>query len=167
MNAFVPTVRPERAEDASAVRALLEAAFGGTVEADLVERLRADGDLLLALVAEQTHVVGYVAFSRLVVEDGGHVHPAIALAPLAVAPALRRLGIGTALMRTGLGMFTNAGEVLVFVLGHPAYYARFGFSPADGFASPYAGPHFMACRLAPYAPTAGTVRYPRAFADLA
>jgi putative acetyltransferase len=167
MSASAPLIRPERGRDAPVVRALLEAAFGGTAEADLVERLRADHDLLLALVAEQDHVVGYIAFSRLVVEGTGRGDPAIALAPLAVAPAVQRCGIGTALMRTGLDMFTKAGEALVFVLGDPAYYCRFGFAPAEGFASPYAGPHFMARALAPDAPTAGVVRYPRAFADLA
>jgi putative acetyltransferase len=167
MNAFVPTVRPERAEDASAVRALLEAAFAGPAEADLVDRLRADGDLVLALVAGQTGIVGHVAFSRLAVEGTGPSQPAIVLAPLAVAPMRQRRGIGAALVRAGLGLLTEAGEALVFVLGDPAYYRRFGFTPADRFASPYAGQHFMARRLAPHAPTAGTVRYPRAFADLA
>lgn len=166
MSVAAPTVRPARSSDAPAVRALLEAAFGGTAEADLIERLREDGELLLALVAAQPDVVGYVAFSRLIVEGTSHADPAIALAPLAVAPAMQRRGIGSALTRAGLDMFTRAGEALVFVLGDPAYYTRFGFVPADAFASPYAGPHFMVRRLAPHAPSAGVVRYPRAFADL-
>jgi putative acetyltransferase len=166
MSAPVPRVRPQRGKDVPAVRALLVTAFGGTAEADLVERLRADGDLLLALVAEQPDIVGYVAFSRLVVEGGGCAHPAIGLAPLAVAPAVQRQGIATLLVQTGVGMFTNAGEALVFVLGDPAYYGRFGFSPADGFHSRYAGPHFMVRHLAPDAPSSGAVRYPRAFTDL-
>ena len=166
MSPLAPKVRPARAADAAAVRALLEAAFSGTAEADLVERLRAGHDLLLALVAEHDDVVGYVAFSRLVVEGTSHADPAIALAPLAVAPAVQRCGIGSTLTRAGLDMFTRAGEALVFVLGDPAYYTRFGFAPADAFASPYAGPHFMVRRLAPHAPSAGVVRYPRAFADL-
>jgi putative acetyltransferase len=161
-----PTVRPARSSDAPAVRALLQAAFGGTAEADLIERLREDGELLLALVAAQPDVVGYVAFSRLIVEGTSHADPAIALAPLAVVPAMQRHGIGAALTRTGLDMFTRAGEALAFVVGNPAYYTRFGFAPADAFASPYTGPHFMVRRLAPHAPSAGVVRYPRAFADL-
>ena len=45
-------IRPERPEDAAAVRALLDAAFGGDVESKVVERLRADGDFVLSLVAE-------------------------------------------------------------------------------------------------------------------
>jgi putative acetyltransferase len=166
MSTLAPTVRPARSSDAPAVRALLTAAFGGTAEADLIERLRDDGDLLLALVAVQGDVVGYVAFSRLVVEGTSHADPAIALAPLAVAPAMQRQGIGAALTRAGLDMFTRAGEALMFVVGDPAFYGRFGFASADAFAAPYAGPHFMVRRLAPHAPSAGVVRYPRAFADL-
>jgi predicted N-acetyltransferase YhbS len=41
-----PLVRPERAEDAPRVRAVLQAAFGGTVEADVVDKLRASGDIV-------------------------------------------------------------------------------------------------------------------------
>ena len=48
----VPALRQERADDAARVRALLVDAFGGPVEADLVDKLRAAGDLVLALVAE-------------------------------------------------------------------------------------------------------------------
>ena len=40
------------AGDAVAVRQILLAAFGGNVEADLVEQLRANSDLALALVAD-------------------------------------------------------------------------------------------------------------------
>ncbi len=38
---------------------------------------------------------------------------------------------------------------MAFVLGENAYYERFGYdaSLAEPFASPYAGPHFMACAL--------------------
>ena len=54
----------------------------------------------------------------------------------------------------------------MFVLGHPAYYARFGYSlaAADAFGSDYSGPHFMALRLNESAPITGQVRYPAAFA---
>ena len=74
-NAIVVMVRPERAEDAVAVRALLIAAFPGTAEADLVERLRRNGDLALALVADNGgRVHGYAAFPKLTVEDAGNIH---------------------------------------------------------------------------------------------
>src|SRR3546814_3428752 len=42
-----------------------------------------------------------------------------------------------------------SSDLLMFVLGEPGYYGRFGFSAenAEGFDSPYAGPYFMAIEL--------------------
>jgi putative acetyltransferase len=64
-------------------------------------------------------------------------------------------------------MLKQRGEKLVFVLGDPNYYTRFGFDPqaATAFTSDYSGPYFMAYRLEG-APASGTVRYPPAFARL-
>jgi putative acetyltransferase len=164
-------IRPETADDASNVGKLLVGAFGGPAEADLVDRLRRDGDLMLALVATDARrtVVGHVAFSRLCVEGAGGLSPAVALAPLAVADTHRCGGIGAALVRAGLDRLTAQGETLVFVLGDSAYYTRFGFASETGapFACAYAGPHFMAMRLSDAAPRGGTIRYPAAFDDLA
>jgi putative acetyltransferase len=44
-------IRPEVATDAAAIATLLREAFEGPDEAALVDRLRADGDMVLALVA--------------------------------------------------------------------------------------------------------------------
>jgi putative acetyltransferase len=163
-------VRREQAGDAASVRMLLTDAFGGRAEADLVDRLRTNDDLVLALVAEldDRGAVGHVGFPRLAVDAPGGGVPAVALAPLAVAADLRRRGIGGALIGRGLALLAQRGEQLVFVLGDPAYYGRFGFDAAAAapFVSPYCGPHFMALRLAQTAPSDGTVRYPSAFAEL-
>jgi putative acetyltransferase len=138
-----------------------------SAEADLVDDLRAAGDLVLALVAADATpaIVGHVAFSRLRVEGSGPVSTAVGLAPLAVVETHRRRGVGTALVRAGLDRLAAQGETLVFVLGDPAYYARFGFAPeaAQPFTIVYSGPHFMALRLSDIAPPAGTIRYPAAF----
>jgi putative acetyltransferase len=173
-------IREEAAGDAADVRKLLVSAFGGPAEADLVDRLRRDGDLILALLATDARrdIVGHVAFSRLRIEVAfsrlriesvGHAAPAVALAPLAVADTQRRRGIGAALVRAGLDRLAAQGETLMFVLGDPAYYRRFGFATetAERFACVYAGPHFMALRLSDHAPGAGTIRYPAAFDELA
>jgi hypothetical protein len=45
------TIRPERAADAAAVRAVNTAAFGRAAEADIVDRLRAHAPVYLGLVA--------------------------------------------------------------------------------------------------------------------
>jgi putative acetyltransferase len=162
-----PQIRAERAGDAARVRALLEAAFAGSTEADLVETLRAEGDLILALVAERPGALaGYAAFPRLDLELDGRAVPVAGLAPVAVMPALQHQGIGAALIRDGLARLKDRGERLVFVLGDPAYYARFGFRPTGRFVSRYAGPYFQVLPLAPDAPAAGRISYPNAFAAL-
>jgi putative acetyltransferase len=163
-------IRPEAAADAGPVNALLVHAFGGPAEAGLVDRLRRDHELVLELVAtDAAHtVVGHVAFSRLRVGNTGNEFPAVGLAPLAVGEPHRRRGIGAALVRAGLERLTTQGEALVFVMGSPAYYTRFGFAleTAQPFTCVYAGPYFMALQLADAAPRVGTIRYPAAFDDL-
>jgi putative acetyltransferase len=163
-------VRLEQAGDAAAVRAVLVDAFGGRAEADLVDRLRSGKDLVLALVAEleDRGIVGHIGFPRLAVDVPGGSAPAVGLAPLAVAADLWRRGIGGALIGRGLALLAERGEKIVFVVGDPAYYGRFGFdtTAATLFTSSYSGPHFMVLRLAHTAPSDGVVRYPSAFADL-
>lgn len=162
------TVRPAREADAPAIRRLLIAAFGGEAEADLVDRLRAVDDLALALVAEDDGVSGYAGFPRLTVDEDGRTCDAAGLAPLAVMPGRQKQGIGSALIREGHRLLAQRGCPLVFVLGDPGYYTRFGYdlAAAAPFASPYTGPHFMALRLNENAPRVGKVRYPAAFDGL-
>jgi putative acetyltransferase len=163
-------IRPEAAADVDAVRDLLVHAFETPVEADLVERLRRDDDFVLALVATDAArtVIGHVAFPRLRVEGAGRDVPVVGLAPLAVAGPYRRQGVGAALVRAGHDRLAAQGETLVLVMGDPAYYTRFGFALdiAKPFTCAYAGPYFMALRLADNAPRVGTVRYPVAFDGL-
>ena len=161
-------IRPERSDDARAIGDILIAAFSGDAEAGLVERLRRDGNLVLALAADDGEVRGYVAFPRLRVENADGAHDVVGLAPVAVAPGLQRRGIGSALIREGHRRLVEQGESLVFVLGDPAYYTRFGYSllAAQPFKSNYSGPYFMAQRLREGGPIGGKVRYPAAFDDL-
>ena len=59
-------IRHARAADHPAIAEVNELAFGGTDEARLIERLRADGDVLFELVAvEDGAVTGHILFSRL------------------------------------------------------------------------------------------------------
>lgn len=164
------TIRPETPSDAGAITAVLVAAFGGPVEANLVARLRADGDLALPLVAERAaEIVGHVAFTALAFDPPQDLK-AWALAPLAVAPAVQNQGIGAALVHAGLLRARQAEIGFVAVLGEPAYYERFGFRAelARGLEVPWAGPHFMGlCLASDIAPPQGTPRYAPAFAALA
>jgi putative acetyltransferase len=161
-------IRAETESDIPAIRAVNIAAFGGEAEANLVDDLRADGDLVLSLVAEiDGRVIGHVAFSRLVIETPGERFAAVSLAPLAVHPDFQRRGIGAELVAAAHRVLQGRGETLSIVVGHPGYYPRFGYSRARAldFESAYQGDAFMACAFAE-APRAGSVSYPPAFSGL-
>ena len=158
-------LRLVRTADHPAIAEINTLAFGQPDEARLVERLRTDGDVLLEMVAEADGAVtGHILFSRLWA-DNGHLYAA--LAPMAVRPELQKSGIGSDLVRSGLGRAREFGAVGVLVLGHRDYYPRFGFSAdlATAVRSPYSGSRsFMALGFEPDAfdiPFA--VAYPNAF----
>ena len=163
-------VRAEVAEDAEAIRSVLLAAFPTALEADLVDRLRRDFDSEISLVAEECgKIVGHVMLSRMTAEGDGRQYRALGLAPVAVVPERQRQGVGGALIEQALASARLLGEELVFVLGEPAYYARFGFSAetAKPFVSPYAGPYLMAQALTGlHLPAKGRAEHAPAFADL-
>ena len=143
-------MRAAEPRDEAAIRAVHISAFPTADEADLVEALGREGDAIISLVAERGgEIIGHVLLSRMAVSGDGRGYRALGLAPLAVRPGARREGVGSALVRAALDRAAGTGEELVFVLGDPAYYGRFGFSAecAAPFASPYAGPHLMALRL--------------------
>jgi putative acetyltransferase len=151
--------------DHGPIRAVVEAAFGGDAEARLVERLRAEDDAMFELVTEEAgEVVGHIMFSRLWA-DREELYAA--LAPLAVRPDRQGSGLGSALVRSGLESAAQFGAFGVLVLGHPAYYPRFGFSTAAAgtVTAPFSGrPAFMALALGEGAFDGPlTVAYPDAF----
>jgi putative acetyltransferase len=133
-----------------------------------VDRLRADSDLVLGLVAEDRGVVvGYVAFSRLKIEGSDGPFDAVALAPLAVYPEYQNEGIATHLVREAHACLAALGETLSVVVGEPGYYGRFGYSNrrVAGFASDYQSPYLMGLSFGS-APSEGRLVYPPAFSLL-
>ena len=58
------------------------------------------------------------------------VHPALALAPVAVLPAYQKQGIGGKLIVEGHRIARELGHNVIILVGHPDYYPRFGYSPA-------------------------------------
>lgn len=159
-------IRSARAQDHPAIADVVTEAFGGPEEAALVERLREAGDVLFELVCETDgRITGHILFSRLWAD---RYELFAALAPLAVRPDLQRTGLGSELVRAGLEMAREFGAHGILVLGDPAYYPRFGFTPeaAARVAAPYAGrPAFMAMALEEGAFDAPiSVAYPEAFA---
>jgi putative acetyltransferase len=125
-------IREETPEDFRAVRRVNELAFGRPQEATLVEALKDKADSYLSLVAEaEGQIVGHIFFSPVTIESGEGAHDAFALAPMAVLPEFQGRGVGSRLVLEGLEECLKRGHELVFVLGHPEYYPRFGFEPTS------------------------------------
>ena len=158
-------IRHARPGDHAAIRIINEAAFGRPDEADLVERLRADGDAMFELVEEdEGQVVGHILYSRLWADS---VSLYAALAPMAVLPNRQRGGVGKQLVTASIETAKDFGACAIIVLGHPEYYPKFGFT-ADAAAkvkSPFSGgPAFMALALEDGALEAPLlIAYPDAF----
>jgi predicted N-acetyltransferase YhbS len=142
---MIVNVRKASRADRQAVVDVIVAAFGdaeGRGIAELFTCLLGDPSAqpLLSLVATvNERVVGYVLYTKVRVEDSMRTVSASLLAPLAVRPEFQNSGIGGQLIKDGLKQLEKAGVDLVFVLGHPGYYPKYGFSPAGirGLKVPY------------------------------
>lgn len=161
-------VRDEQPHDREQIRKVNEAAFGRSDEADLIDRLRVEGAVLLSIVAEvDGQIIGHILFSRMTVETAQGPVAAASLAPMAVLPDHQGRQVGSQLVRHGLAQLRTRGERIVIVLGHQHYYPRFGFSSGKAryLASPFPPDAFMALELFDGALEGiyGTVRYPSAF----
>ncbi len=153
--------------DYPAIRAIARHAFGKAAEANLVERLRDEGDVLVELVAgDELALQGHILYSRLVIERARETIAAAALAPVAVLPAFQRRGIGRALIEAGSARCAALGVAAIIVLGHRDYYPRFGFSAAiaESLEAPFSGSSLMALELiSGVLQKGGRVRYAAAF----
>jgi len=163
-------IRLESARDADRIHELQAAAFGQIAEADLAVALRAGGHCIpeMCFVAEiDERVVGHVVCSTGFVGDA----PVAGLGPIGVEPDLQHDGIGSALMHAAIGAAEARHEPMIVLLGNPAYYCRFGFTPASdiGIAPPEEawGPHFQSRALTHHdASLTGTYRYAEPFDQL-
>jgi len=154
--------------DRYGIAGLVETAFGRPDEARLVEALAADGDVVVELVAERdATIVGHVLFSPLIIETSNRSSSAVALAPLSVAPAFQRQGIGAALVEDAHRRLRLAGETFSVVLGDPDYYGRFGYAHdlASGFESEWQCEALQALAWGD-APAKGKLVYASAFSAI-
>jgi putative acetyltransferase len=161
-------IQEERLEHRDAVDALTRQAFGGDYEAELLERLRHEGLVIVSFVAlDENKVVGHITLSVLPTEVDGKTLRAACLAPLSVDPLYRQQGVGAQLVRRGMQALREDEYHALFVLGDPSYYARFGFSSAMArkIECPFPGEAFMALELVLGALSGkkGSVKYPKAF----
>ena len=123
-------IREERSGDLASIRAVNIRAFGRDREANIVDALRANRATVLSLVATRDgETVGHLLYSPITIGDAA----AAALGPMAVVPECQREGVGSALVSAGQQRLKELGCPLVVVVGHPAFYPRFGFEPAGQY----------------------------------
>ncbi|MDF1601690.1 N-acetyltransferase [Mesorhizobium sp. YIM 152430] len=121
-------IAAEMAGEIPARDALLDRAMGPRWKKKSSEKLRR-GRLPsqgLAFVARDAAggVVGTVRLWDVVADE----RRALLLGPLAVDPAAKSAGIGSALMRHAVGEAKRLGHGAILLVGDAAYYERFGFS---------------------------------------
>lgn len=136
-------VEAELPADAAAREALLDRAMGPGRKRKSSEKLRrgrrqAEG---LALVARSPEgaLLGTVRLWNVTLGAGGQ--PALLLGPLAVEPAMKSAGIGSALMRRAVAEAKRLGHGAILLVGDEPYYGRFGFSAARTGALAMPGPY--------------------------
>jgi len=150
--AFIITAETEA--DVAAREALLDRAMGPKRRKKSSEKLRrgrrpSEG---LAFVARDASgaVTGTVRLWDVTLGEGGPA--ALLLGPLAVDPALKNAGIGSALMHHATVEAARLGHAAILLVGDAPYYGRFGFS-ADKTGSlampgPYERHRLLALELA-------------------
>jgi predicted N-acetyltransferase YhbS len=166
-------IRPERAGDEAAIRAVNDAAFGGPLEGGIVDGIRGtdrwvEGGSLVA-EAPGGRLLGHLLISRGdLVGDEGAIAPIWLIGPVAVLPEHQREGIGTELMERAIALAIEHEQPALGLLGHAAFYGRFGFRPARALGieppRPWPDEHWLVLPLPARGPSfRGTVLYPQAF----
>lgn len=156
-------IRDATPADLEEIAAVTRAAFHAGSPEKAVRIVR-EVDPEVSLVWEAGGLIlGHTMLSRMRMGD----HRPLQLSPVSVHPDHQRRGIGSAIVREALHRADDLGEPFVLVLGHPAYYPRFGFEPATplGVLAPGAfGDAWMLARLSSYDPSmTGRVEFPPQF----
>ena len=135
-------IREATDSDMNDVLSVERLAFGYNKEAELVRELLEDPSakpILSLLAFKNDRAVGHILFTAARLTKNKNTVSMVILAPLAIVPETQKQGIGGQLIQKGLELLSIVGIDLVFVLGHPEYYPRYGFKPAGvlGFEAPY------------------------------
>lgn len=167
-------IRQEHINDLPGIREVNKKAFeNGENEARLVDLIRNSEHFIpeLSLVAEKEdgEIIGHILFSTIHLVTKNATLPTLGLAPMAVMPGYQNEGIGSELVKAGLKDCEALGFKHVFVLGHPSFYPKFGFTPSITFCiqSPFPVPDevFLAIELQKggLSGLQGKIEYPPAF----
>lgn len=165
-------IRKTTPADTAQILALYPQAFPDEDLRPVVSALLKEGSQVLSLATfDRDALIAHVLFSLCTTE--GQYQTGALLGPLGVIPPRQRQGLGNALVRNGLDRLEKSGVSQVFVLGDPAYYQRFGFSPERHVLTPYPlpaeyGDAWQSMPLATRAPLlAGRLSLPEPWMDAA
>ena len=140
------TIDLEQPQDAPAIEALLDEAFGADRHRKQSYRFRhmtaPVGELCL-VAREGERLVGTVRHWPVTIVGDKRMTPALLLGPIGVAADRRNNRIGDRLMRESLRRAMELGHGIVLLVGDLSYYGRFGFRPAAlrGITMPGEQPH--------------------------
>lgn len=129
------TFRQESSSDYEKVSEVIEEAFENVNFSDhreqfLVERLRKSNAFIpeLSIVAElKSKIVGHILLTKIKIQNEKQTFPSLAMAPVSVIPHHQNQGIGGKLILAAHEKAKDLGYLSIIVLGHGAYYPRFGY----------------------------------------
>lgn len=128
------TIRAETIGDHKTIYEVTREAFKQENESKLINALRQSESFIpeLSLVAEKDQeILGHILFSTISIESSVGSTPSLILSPMSVKTIYQLQGIGSALVREGLKRSRQLGYEHVVVFGHPNFYPKFGFIPAN------------------------------------
>lgn len=124
-------IRSEQPADGPAIEVLLDQAFGSDRGSKTSYRYRTGAGPVAALcrlAVIDKQIIGSIRYWPIRLDPAGR--PALLLGPLAVDNEHRAKGIGYALVDDTLERAGKMGHQIVFLVGDPVFYRRFGFVPA-------------------------------------
>jgi putative acetyltransferase len=123
------TIRPQNSSsDPQAIAAINAGAFAEHGGTEAFDKFRTERDDIVSLVAEENGVLlGHVLFSPVTLAAPAGKVTGMGLGQLAVTPERQKEGIGSQLSETGIQQLREIHCPFVIVIGHAAYYPRFGF----------------------------------------
>ena len=144
-------IRPETSMDFEAIHLVHLSAFGKDGEARLVRALRKAKAVQASLVAEVAdEIAGHILFSPVSAAVNPRKLRLSGLAPLGVAAAYHRMGIGSSLVREGLAACEKLGIAGVFVIfaatdatGQIGLMHRFSLAPDHGMLFVHDAPRML------------------------
>lgn len=146
-------LRPEQPADYRETENVTREAFWnqyapGCMEHYLLHILRHHNAFLpeLDIVAvDSKQIIGNIVYVKANIQgDNGKEYEVLTLGPISVLPTYQKQGIGSKLIYHTKTLAQEMGFRAILLCGDPAYYARFGFIPAEQFGIRTAENHYAA-----------------------